>query len=68
MVRRLLIVVAVIVLSVGTVSTQEVDARAALQAALEVMGGEDLRTIEYSGDGHSALIGQQYSVNGGWSQ
>lgn len=68
MVRRLLVLAAIVTVSVGTPSAQEVDARAALQASLEVMGGEDLRTIEYSGDGHSARIGQQFSVNGGWPQ
>ncbi len=68
MVRRVLVLAAVLGLSVGTAAAQEVDARAALQASLEVMGGEDLRTIEYSGDGRSARIGQQYSVNGGWPQ
>jgi hypothetical protein len=67
MVRRLVIVVvAVLGLVVGTASAQEVDARAALQASMKAMGGENLRTVVYSGAGSSALIGQQYSVNGGW--
>ena len=47
-------------------SAQEVDARAALLASLKAMGGENLKTIEYSGAGFSSRIGQQYSVNGGW--
>lgn len=45
---------------------QEVDARAALLAAIETMGADALETIEYSGGGFSSRIGQQYSVNGGW--
>jgi glyoxylase-like metal-dependent hydrolase (beta-lactamase superfamily II) len=68
MVRRLLGLVAVIGLSVGTGSAQDVDARAALVASLKAMGGENLRTIEYSGAGSSALIGQQYAVDVGWPQ
>ncbi len=50
----------------GTAAAQEVDARAALLASMEAMGGENLKTIEYSGGGFSSRIGQQYSVNGGW--
>lgn len=68
MVRRLLILVAVIGLPVGAASAQEVDARAALQASLKAMGGENLKTIEISGAGSSSLIGQQYSVDGNWPQ
>jgi glyoxylase-like metal-dependent hydrolase (beta-lactamase superfamily II) len=66
MVRRLYVFVVVVALSTGAAAAQEVDARAALQASLKAMGGEQLKTIEYSGAGTSSLIGQQYSVNGGW--
>ena len=47
-------------------SAQDVDARAALLAAQKAMGGENLKTIEYTGAGFSSLIGQQYAVSGGW--
>jgi glyoxylase-like metal-dependent hydrolase (beta-lactamase superfamily II) len=47
-------------------TAQEVDAQAALEAAADAMGIENLNTIEYSGGGFSSRIGQQYSVNGGW--
>jgi glyoxylase-like metal-dependent hydrolase (beta-lactamase superfamily II) len=66
MVRKLLVLMAVIGLLVGTASAQEVNARAALQASMKAMGGENLKTVEYSGAGFTSLIGQQYSVEGGW--
>ena len=47
-------------------SAQEVDARAALLAAQKAMGSENLKTLVYSGAGQSSLIGQQFSVSGGW--
>jgi L-ascorbate metabolism protein UlaG (beta-lactamase superfamily) len=56
----------IVALGIGPAAAQEVDARAALQQAMRAMGGENLRTIEYSGAGSSSLIGQQYSVDGNW--
>ena len=64
--RRLTLLVTALGLCSGIASAQEVDARAALLASLKAMGGENLKTIEYSGAGFSSRIGQQYSVNGGW--
>ena len=64
--RNLLLVFVGIVLGGSTAVAQEVDARAALEAAAEAMGIADLHTIEYSAGGFSSRIGQQYSVNGGW--
>ncbi len=66
MVRRLAMLVAVIGLSVAATPAQEADARATLLASLKAMGGENLKTIEYSGAGFSSQIGQQFDVNGGW--
>jgi glyoxylase-like metal-dependent hydrolase (beta-lactamase superfamily II) len=66
MVRTLLVLVSVIGLLVGTASAQEVDARAALQASMKAMGGEKVKTVEYSGAGFTSLIGQQFAVEGGW--
>ena len=64
--RRLILLVTALGLCSGAASAQEIDARAALLASLKAMGGENLKTIEYSGAGFSSRIGQQYSVNGGW--
>ena len=66
MVRKLLVLVAVTGLLVGNASAQEVDARVALQASIKAMGGENLKTVEYSGAGFTSLIGQQFAVDGGW--
>ena len=66
--RKRLMLGAVLGLAVVSVSAQEVDAQAALQAAWRAMGGENLRTIEYTGEGFSSLIGQQYDINGNWPQ
>jgi glyoxylase-like metal-dependent hydrolase (beta-lactamase superfamily II) len=68
MVRRAVVLVAVVALAVGTASAQSVDAKAALQASLKAMGGDILKTIEIAGAGSSSLIGQQYSVDGNWPQ
>lgn len=73
MVRRLSLFVAVFTLlglvgPVGTALAQAVDARAALQASLRAMGGENLKTIVYTGAGSSSRIGQQYSITGNWPQ
>ncbi|HET9362246.1 MAG TPA: hypothetical protein VFO58_20985, partial [Vicinamibacterales bacterium] len=68
MVRRSLVLGVLVWLSCGAAAAQEVDAKAALRASLKAMGGESLKTIEYSGAGSSSLIGQQYSVEGNWPQ
>ena len=60
------VVVVVIGLLGRSALAQEVDARAALQASMKAMGGENLKTVEYSGAGFTSLIGQQYGVEGGW--
>ena len=66
MVRRLAAVFAVLGISIGTAAAQEVNARAALQASLKAMGGETLKTIQYSGVGWSSLIGQTYGLDEDW--
>jgi glyoxylase-like metal-dependent hydrolase (beta-lactamase superfamily II) len=65
---RSTVVVACVALWAAPGLAQEIDARAALQAALKAMGGENLRTVRYSGAGFSSLIGQQYAVDGNWPQ
>jgi Metallo-beta-lactamase superfamily len=64
MVRRLLIVVVLVGLSAATASAQ--NARAVLQASLKAMGGENLKTIQYSGAGWSSQIGQTYGLEQDW--
>jgi metallo-beta-lactamase superfamily protein len=64
MARRLAVLVAAIGLSAATASAQ--DARAALQASLKAMGGENLKTIQYSGAGWSSMIGQTYGLAEDW--
>lgn len=64
MVRRLLVLVALIGLSVGTASAQNV--RTVLQASVKAMGGTDLKTIQYSGAGWFSQIGQTYGLAEDW--
>ncbi|HTI43783.1 MAG TPA: MBL fold metallo-hydrolase [Vicinamibacterales bacterium] len=65
MAKRLVMLVAVFTFVAATVHAQ--DARAVLQASLKAMGGENLKTIEYSGSGWSSQIGQTYgAVDGDW--
>lgn len=68
MVRRIWMLVVLLGLSGGIATAQEVDARAALQASLKAMGGENLKTIVITGAGASSLIGQQYDIQGNWPQ
>jgi glyoxylase-like metal-dependent hydrolase (beta-lactamase superfamily II) len=66
---RLAFVVAVVFVALmytpGT--AQEPDARTVLQAALKAMGGENLRSIQYSGNqGYVAAVGQNYNPASDW--
>jgi len=63
MVKRLVILAAVVGYS-ASASAQ--DARAVLQASLKAMGGENLKTIQYSGAGWSSAIGQTYGLDTDW--
>ena len=64
MVKRLLMLVALVGLSAATASAQ--DARAVLQASLKAMGGENLKTIQISGAGWNSQIGQTYGLAEDW--
>jgi hypothetical protein len=64
--RTWLVVTFLLVVASFPAAAQEVDARAALLASQKAMGGENLKTLVYSGAGQSSLIGQQFSVTGGW--
>lgn len=59
--------VAVLTVSVNVASAQQVeDVRAVLQASLKAMGGEDLRTLEFTAKGWRARVGQTYGVAEDW--
>src|SRR5258706_16076702 len=64
MVRRLFVVVALLGLSVGTASAQ--DARAALQASMKAMSGENLKTIQWTAAGWASDMGQTYGLAEDW--
>lgn len=64
MVKRLSILFVAFGLTVGTVAAQ--DAKTVLQAASTAMGGTNLKSIEYSGTGWNAAVGQSYSPNDDW--
>src|SRR5438105_3746694 len=64
MLRKLLMLVALLGVTAGAASAQ--DARAVLQASLKAMGGENLKTITYSGAGWNSQIGQTYGLAEDW--
>jgi len=64
--RSLIVIAAAMLLAGGKLAAQEVDARAALRAAIDAMGTAKVRTVTYSGAGFSSMIGQQFSVDAGW--
>jgi hypothetical protein len=59
MVKRFVMFVLAVGLSAPVLAQ---DARAVLQASLKAMGGENLKTIQYSGAGWSSAIGQTYGL------
>ena len=64
MANRLLVLVALLALTVGTTAAQ--DARAVLQAAVKNMGADNVKTIQISGTGMNAAVGQSYSPDSDW--
>ena len=65
MAQRLCVLVALGVLLAGTAPAQ--DAQAVLRAATDAMGGpSNVRSIEYSGAGWVAAIGQSFTPNDDW--
>lgn len=60
----LLLALISVLTTAGTVSAQ--DARAVLQAAAKNMGADGLRTIEISGTGMNAAIGQSFAPGTDW--
>ena len=64
MARRLLVLFALLALTVATAAAQ--DAKTVLQAASTAMGANNLKTIQISGTGFVAGVGQSYSPNDDW--
>ena len=64
MARKLVIVAALAALAVTSGSAQ--DARSALQASAAAMGLNNVKTIQYTGTGWNALVGQSYDLTEDW--
>ena len=64
MARRALIVVALLAFVVTSGSAQ--DARAVLQASAAAMGLNSVKTIQYTGTGWNALVGQSFNLAEDW--
>jgi glyoxylase-like metal-dependent hydrolase (beta-lactamase superfamily II) len=64
MVKKVCILVALVVLITVTAVAQ--DAKTVLQAASTAMGAGNLRSIQYSGTGWNAAVGQSYSPDEDW--
>ena len=60
--------VALITLGARTTSAQAVDARKAIEAAAKAMGTTNLKSIQFTGDGFLAKVGEQYNLTDGWPQ
>src|SRR6516225_1288716 len=58
------VLLAVIVVMSGTLRAQ--DARGVLQAAEKAMGAANVKTIQYSGTGWNAAVGQSFSPQDDW--
>jgi glyoxylase-like metal-dependent hydrolase (beta-lactamase superfamily II) len=64
MANRLVVVLALLALMVGTAAAQ--DARTVLQAASTAMGAGNLKTVQISGTGWNAAMGQSFSPAEDW--
>ena len=64
MARRLFVLFALLALTAGVAAAQ--DAKTVLQAASTAMGATNLKTIQISGAGFMAAVGQSYSPNDDW--
>ena len=67
MTRKLCVVVALLALIVATGDTLRAqDARSVLQAAVKAMGAANVKTVQYSGTGWNAAVGQSFSPQDDW--
>ena len=64
MARHIFALIAVLSVATGTAAAQ--DARAVLQAAAKNMGADTLRTIEITGTGMNAAVGQSFAPGTDW--
>src|SRR6266581_3582313 len=66
MAKKLCVASVLIALVVAGDSLRAQDARGVLQAAVKAMGADNVRTIQYSGTGWNAGVGQSYSPQDDW--
>jgi len=66
MARKLCVASVLIALVVAGDSLRAQDARGVLQAAVKAMGADNVRTIQYSGTGWNAGVGQSFSPQDDW--
>ena len=67
MMRKLAIYATWLGFAAGTAPAQSVpNVRSVLEASLKTMGGENLKTLRYSGSGWSSRIGQTYGLAEDW--
>src|SRR5438876_6939025 len=65
--RKVYVAAALLALIVAMRETQRAqDARGVLQAAVKAMGAANLKTIQYSGTGWNAAVGQSFSPQDDW--
>ena len=64
MTNRIVVFLSMLVLPAGLVMAQ--DARSVLQAASRTMGADDMETIQFSGTGWFANVGQSYGLGDDW--
>src|SRR5215471_15823948 len=63
---RKLSVASTLLLLAGASTVHAQDARAVLRAAVVAMGADKVKTIQYSGTGWNAAVGQSYSPQDDW--
>src|SRR5713226_7830296 len=67
MTRKLLVVATLLALTIATGDTLRAqDAQAVLRAAGQAMGAANVKTIQYSGTGWNAAVGQSFSPAEDW--
>ncbi|MDP9053145.1 MAG: MBL fold metallo-hydrolase [Acidobacteriota bacterium] len=65
--RTIAVLSSLLSLTVASAPAQQVaDVRSVLEASLKAMGGTNLKTIQYSGNGWSSRIGQTYGLAEDW--
>src|SRR5215472_7488609 len=65
MARKLFVIAALLTLAMKDAARAQ-DARGVLQAAMRAMGAGNVKTIQYSGTGWNAAVGQSFSPQEDW--